>query len=179
LGSSNLLNPHFGTLVSSTNKADRHDITEILLKVALNTIIYNARETKRWVCCSSSWTLVSASLAFAKLSFVNLARSNVNVAYVEERSYTDSTTNSNIDRDLDFDSTVTSNINGYAWCINKTACVFWATISKNKAKLYKALAEKSLASAQQYLDSSGSEKQAFANQEADKLDSESNNAENA
>jgi hypothetical protein len=38
---------------------------------------------------------------------------------------------------------------GYAWCINKTACVFWATISENKAKLYKALAEKSLASAQQ------------------------------
>jgi hypothetical protein len=30
-----------------------------------------------------------------------------------------------------------------------------------------ALAEKSLESAQQYLDSSGSEKQAFANQEAD------------
>jgi hypothetical protein len=28
--------PH--TLVSSTNKTDRHDITEILLKVAFNTI---------------------------------------------------------------------------------------------------------------------------------------------
>ena len=28
-----------GTLVSSTNKTDRHDITEILLKVTLNTII--------------------------------------------------------------------------------------------------------------------------------------------
>ena len=28
------------TLVSSTNKPDRHDITEILLKVALNTINY-------------------------------------------------------------------------------------------------------------------------------------------
>jgi hypothetical protein len=27
-----------GPPVSSTNKADRHDITEILLKVALNTI---------------------------------------------------------------------------------------------------------------------------------------------
>ena len=27
-----------GTLVSSTNKTDRHDITELLLKVALNTI---------------------------------------------------------------------------------------------------------------------------------------------
>ena len=42
--------------------------------------------------------------------------------FEEERSYTDSTTNSNIDRDLDFDSTVTSNINGYAWCSNKAAC---------------------------------------------------------
>ena len=29
-----------GTLVSSTNKTDRHDITEILLKVASNTIPY-------------------------------------------------------------------------------------------------------------------------------------------
>ena len=28
----------YGTLVSSTNKTDRNDITEILLKVALNTI---------------------------------------------------------------------------------------------------------------------------------------------
>ena len=28
----------FGTLVSSTNKTDRHDIVEILFKVALNTI---------------------------------------------------------------------------------------------------------------------------------------------
>ena len=27
-----------GTAVSSTNKTDRHDITELLLKVALNTI---------------------------------------------------------------------------------------------------------------------------------------------
>jgi hypothetical protein len=30
-----------GTLVSSTNKIDCHDITEILLKVALNTITPN------------------------------------------------------------------------------------------------------------------------------------------
>ena len=29
-----------GTQVSSTNRTDRHDITEILLKVALNTVIY-------------------------------------------------------------------------------------------------------------------------------------------
>jgi hypothetical protein len=30
--------PHWGTRVSSTNKTDRHDITEILLKVVFNTI---------------------------------------------------------------------------------------------------------------------------------------------
>jgi hypothetical protein len=30
-----------GTPVSSTNKTDRHDIAEILLKVALNTINLN------------------------------------------------------------------------------------------------------------------------------------------
>jgi hypothetical protein len=30
-----------GTPVSSTNKSDRHDITEILLKVVLNTITKN------------------------------------------------------------------------------------------------------------------------------------------
>jgi hypothetical protein len=30
-----------GTLVSSTNKTDRHDIAEILLKVKLNTITPN------------------------------------------------------------------------------------------------------------------------------------------
>ena len=33
-----------GTLVFSTNKTDHHDITEILLKVALNTI----NQTKQW-----------------------------------------------------------------------------------------------------------------------------------
>jgi hypothetical protein len=31
------------SVVSSTNKTDRHDITEILLKVALNTITLNLR----------------------------------------------------------------------------------------------------------------------------------------
>jgi len=40
-----------GPLVSSTNKTDRHDITEILLKVALNTIkqttnIYTFKNTR-------------------------------------------------------------------------------------------------------------------------------------
>jgi hypothetical protein len=34
-----------GTPVSSTNKTDRHDITETLLKVALNTITLNQKQT--------------------------------------------------------------------------------------------------------------------------------------
>jgi hypothetical protein len=36
-----------GTLVSSTNKADRNNITEILLKVVLNTINLNQTYLKR------------------------------------------------------------------------------------------------------------------------------------
>ena len=44
-----------GTPVSSTNKTDRHDITEILLKVALNTINqpskreYSYKKFKIWI----------------------------------------------------------------------------------------------------------------------------------
>jgi hypothetical protein len=34
-----------GTPVSSTNKTDRHDIAEILLKVALNTIIQTNKQS--------------------------------------------------------------------------------------------------------------------------------------
>jgi hypothetical protein len=38
-----------GTLASSTNKTDHHDITEILLKVALNTITINRNSNfYRW-----------------------------------------------------------------------------------------------------------------------------------
>ena len=36
-----------GTLVFSTNKTDRHDLTEILLKVALNTIILNPQNLSK------------------------------------------------------------------------------------------------------------------------------------
>jgi hypothetical protein len=37
-----------GTLVSSTNKTDCHDITEILLKVALNTINHPTNHLRYW-----------------------------------------------------------------------------------------------------------------------------------
>jgi hypothetical protein len=38
-----------GTQISSTNKADRHDITEILLKVALNTITLSWIRTHNFI----------------------------------------------------------------------------------------------------------------------------------
>jgi hypothetical protein len=37
-----------GTPVSSTNKTDRHDATEILLKVALNTIKQTNKQTIKY-----------------------------------------------------------------------------------------------------------------------------------
>jgi len=43
-----------GTPVSSTNKADRHDITEILLKVALNTINITATAENHMTICQVS-----------------------------------------------------------------------------------------------------------------------------
>ncbi|CAB5503079.1 hypothetical protein AZO1586R_1530, partial [Bathymodiolus azoricus thioautotrophic gill symbiont] len=63
--------------------------------------------------------------------------SNVSVAYVEERSYFDSTTDSKFD--MDFEGDGVSKINGYTWCRSKSVCVFCATVSKNKAKFYKDL----------------------------------------
>jgi hypothetical protein len=42
-----------GTPFSSTTKTDRHDVTEILLKVALNTI---NKQTKKTI--SNSWVVV-------------------------------------------------------------------------------------------------------------------------
>ena len=54
-----------GPPVSSTNKTDRHDITEILLKVALNTIKqtnsceillkYNLSINLIWICQEMNW----------------------------------------------------------------------------------------------------------------------------
>jgi hypothetical protein len=39
-----------GTPVSSTNKTDRHDVTEMLLKVALNTIKQSKQTNNKNVC---------------------------------------------------------------------------------------------------------------------------------
>ena len=54
-----------GTSVSSTNKTERHDITEILSKVALNTIILNLKHIIVNVCLiitfsSDTWKMISA-----------------------------------------------------------------------------------------------------------------------
>jgi hypothetical protein len=38
-----------GVSVSSTNKTDRHDITEVLLKVALNTIKQTNKQYSQWL----------------------------------------------------------------------------------------------------------------------------------
>jgi hypothetical protein len=50
-----------GTPVSSTNKTDRHDITEILLKVVLNTMIKNS---KKGVACYAYNVSVYYTLTF-------------------------------------------------------------------------------------------------------------------
>jgi len=45
--------------VSSTNKTDHHDITEILLKVACDTITPDPKfETKTWIFTSKSWNCI-------------------------------------------------------------------------------------------------------------------------
>jgi hypothetical protein len=43
-----------GTPVSLTNKTDRHDITEILLKVALNTIKQTNKQTYVDLCFNNN-----------------------------------------------------------------------------------------------------------------------------
>jgi len=51
-----------GTQVSSTNKTDRHDITEILLKVALNTVTltlthnYTIQNKRVSIICTCTWS---------------------------------------------------------------------------------------------------------------------------
>jgi hypothetical protein len=58
-----------GTLISSTNKTDRHDITEILLKVALNTI-KQPKQLKITIQSINQWT-------WTKKSQVLHAQSNI------------------------------------------------------------------------------------------------------
>jgi hypothetical protein len=56
-----------GPLVSSTNKTDCHNIAEILLKVALNTI---NPQSKHWFVCSSF--MLNVSQSHRKLNYFKL-----------------------------------------------------------------------------------------------------------
>jgi hypothetical protein len=62
-----------GTPVSSTNKTDRHDITKILLKVALNTI--NPPTTLP--CIRHWWTLFVTTLTTVSLSISQLMKCKI------------------------------------------------------------------------------------------------------
>ena len=59
-----------GTPVSSSNKTDRHDITQILLKVALNTINQPIKKTghKTFVVLHELWEEVMLETSYGKLS---------------------------------------------------------------------------------------------------------------
>jgi hypothetical protein len=46
-----------GTLVSSTNKTDHHDIAEILLKLALNTVTHKPKRKNASVIFHISYNL--------------------------------------------------------------------------------------------------------------------------
>ena len=64
-----------GSPVSSTNKTDRHDITEILLKVALNTIKQTKKALSKFnsLFISISWyTSLYSRLLFEKLMVFQL-----------------------------------------------------------------------------------------------------------
>ena len=48
-----------GAPVSSTNKTDRHDIAEILLKMALNTIKQTNKQTNNQLLLNKRWLIVA------------------------------------------------------------------------------------------------------------------------
>ncbi|CAB5499092.1 hypothetical protein THERMOT_975, partial [Bathymodiolus thermophilus thioautotrophic gill symbiont] len=104
--------------------------------------------------------------------------SNVNVANNKARSYIDSNTNSKIGNrsfsDTNGNINAKSNTNGYAWCSNQAACVYWANSSRQFATHYANQAEQKLELAQKYINSSGTERQTFVNQEADFYDTNAN-----
>ena len=59
-----------GPPVSSTNKTDRHDIAEILLKVALNTINLKPNQTCNiLVVLTGAWWSMCVSVGFQSVAF--------------------------------------------------------------------------------------------------------------
>jgi len=70
-----------GTLVTSTNKTDRHNITEILLKVGLNTTTPHRQKHSITYYQTSIPTLVQTSTRFSLLEFIQWHRSRVKTSY--------------------------------------------------------------------------------------------------
>ncbi|MBA5249767.1 MAG: hypothetical protein FE834_09630, partial [Gammaproteobacteria bacterium] len=103
--------------------------------------------------------------------------SNMNVADNTTRSYTDVTNKGtyNFYRGGGGNNgTAISNANGYAQCSSKQACEYWKGLAQKNGEFCVRIATQKAELAQKYIDSSGAEKQAFANQEADKHDAKSN-----
>jgi hypothetical protein len=65
--------------LSSTNKTDHHDITEILLKVAWNTINHNHYSV--WFKCSLFWLMVISKLLYIYI-YIYISISNIGKASV-------------------------------------------------------------------------------------------------
>ena len=59
-----------GTPVSSTNKIDRHDITEIVLIVTLNTITLTLTVVSKWSCDADESTYTCVCDFYKRLIFV-------------------------------------------------------------------------------------------------------------
>jgi hypothetical protein len=64
-----------GPPISSTNKTDRHDITEILLKVALNTI-KQTNKTNIIIVSSKHWQLWTLSHSVVRLAQIEIRTHN-------------------------------------------------------------------------------------------------------
>ena len=79
-----------GTPVSSTNTTDRHDITEILLKVALNTITHKPIKAvfiSTWILHGVIFHMIYIGLCNIHL-YVILTNADSNITYLQ---YSDTT----------------------------------------------------------------------------------------
>ena len=76
-----------GSLVSSTNKSDRNDITEILLKVALNTIKQtnkNLSVTKQFIYVKHLETALYISIYFHYEHNLTVHKNTLHCTFVKE-----------------------------------------------------------------------------------------------
>ena len=78
-----------GPLISSTNKTDRHDITEILLKVALNTIKQTNNLIRLYESLQEECLRKSSTLYFCLEEYVSFSDLVIYKKYIlKTRSYT-------------------------------------------------------------------------------------------